>query len=84
MSAQIDLVSFRWLKNNNEVILSKNVRIKHDQEFSVLIIDPVTLEDEGNYTCIASNAEGSGKYTAHLIVKGNFILFLIFMFQYDI
>lgn len=71
VSAQTDLVSFRWLKNNKEVTLSKSVKIKHDQEFSVLIIDPVSLQDEGNYTCIASNSEGSGKYTAHLSVKGN-------------
>lgn len=71
VSAQTDLVSFRWLKNNQEVALSKSVKIKHDQEFSVLIIDPVSLQDEGNYTCIASNSEGSGKYTAHLSVKGN-------------
>lgn len=70
VSAQTDMVTFRWLKNNKEISLSKSVRIKHDQEFSVLIIDPVSLEDEGNYTCIASNAEGSAKYTAYLSVKG--------------
>lgn len=64
------IVSFRWLKNGKELELSKNIRIKNDQEFSVLIIDPSDLNDEGNYTCVATNSYGSGKYTAYLSVKG--------------
>lgn len=68
-------VSFRWLKNGKNIDTSDHVRIKDDQEFSVLIIDSSNLDDEGNYTCLASNSYGTGKHTAYLSVKGkNFVL----------
>lgn len=70
VSQQTDPVSFKWLKNDKEIEVSNNVRIKGDQEFSMLIIDPANLDDEGNYTCIASNVYGSTRHTAHLSIKG--------------
>lgn len=84
VSQQTDVTSFKWLKNGKEVDVSKNVRIKDDQEFSILIIDPANLEDEGNYTCVASNSFGSGRYTAHLSVKGkhNFNIYIYLKHSY--
>lgn len=69
-------ISFRWLKNGKEIDSSNHIRIKDDQEFSVLIIDPSNLEDEGNYTCLASNPHGTGRHSAYLSIKGNFLNFI--------
>ncbi|CAL1281289.1 unnamed protein product [Larinioides sclopetarius] len=63
-------INFVWLKNGLEISKpDKNVKIKNDSEFSVLIMDPVSLEDNANYTCKASNTFGSDQHTAYLNVK---------------
>ena len=44
--------------------------MKLGQKSSVLMIDSVTSEHAGNYTCTARNAAASANYTAELIVNG--------------
>ncbi|GFS52408.1 titin [Trichonephila inaurata madagascariensis] len=63
-------VNFNWYKNGKEISSSeRNLKIKNDNEFSVLILDPVTLHDNANYTCKATNIHGSDQHTAYLNVK---------------
>ncbi|GFV73983.1 titin, partial [Trichonephila clavipes] len=63
-------VNFNWYKNGKEISSSeRNLKIRNDNEFSVLILDPVNLQDNANYTCKATNIHGSVQHTAYLNVK---------------
>ncbi|PRD18555.1 UNVERIFIED_CONTAM: Titin [Trichonephila clavipes] len=69
-------VNYNWYKNGKEISSSeRNLKIKNDNEFSVLILDPVNLQDNANYTCKATNIHGSDQHTAYLNVKGKVSLF---------
>ncbi|GFT23978.1 titin, partial [Nephila pilipes] len=65
-------INFNWLKDNHEISTSEeNIRISTVNEVSVLIIDPVTPENSGNYTCSATNLMGNDKFTTSLKVKAS-------------
>ncbi|XP_071041660.1 cell adhesion molecule Dscam1 isoform X5 [Parasteatoda tepidariorum] len=65
-------ITFNWLKNDNTISERKqNVRYETGNEISNLILDPVKLEDSGNYTCSATNSDGTDNYTAFLNVKAS-------------
>ena len=52
-------------------MVSLQVSIRSNDEYSsTLIIDHLQFHHRGNYTCTASNAAGSSKHTAELIVNG--------------
>lgn len=64
-------INFEWLKNGDKISgHAENLRINTANEVTILIVDPVTSDDSGNYTCLAKNVLGSDKYTAELQVKG--------------
>ena len=44
--------------------------MKLGQKSSVLIIDAVTSEHSGNYTCTARNHAGVANYTTEVVVNG--------------
>ncbi|PRD27171.1 UNVERIFIED_CONTAM: Hemicentin-1 [Trichonephila clavipes] len=50
-------MAFKWLKNGREIIGSNNIQIRSFPEFSTLILDSLTEEDSGNYTCVANARE---------------------------
>ncbi|XP_022238520.1 Down syndrome cell adhesion molecule-like protein 1 homolog isoform X13 [Limulus polyphemus] len=61
---------FEWLKDSvNLDIQDKNKRVLTDEKFSVLVIDPVTLLDQGNYTCKVKSKGGSVSFSTELYVK---------------
>ena len=60
---------FKWLKDSKLINLSR-VKVKTEQDYSVIVIDSVSSDDEGNYTCIASNDFGENRFTSFLKVKG--------------
>lgn len=43
-----------------------------EQEMEVLTLKTVTLEDAGEYSCVAENAIGASRYSAWLTVKGTY------------
>lgn len=64
-------LSFRWDKNGEEIDEKLiNGRIENSEDYSVLILNDVKLESNGNYTCSAQNPIGITKQTATLQVKG--------------
>lgn len=76
-------VIFEWLKNGIKITGAEdNIRISNSDELSGLILEPVHLDDSGNYTCSASNANGNDKYTAVLNVKGNYFILLFSIYSF--
>ncbi|XP_054724333.1 cell adhesion molecule DSCAM-like [Uloborus diversus] len=58
---------FSWQKNNK--ILKRSVSINTQEKVSTLLIDPVTKESTGNYTCIVSNVFGKNSFSSYLSVR---------------
>ncbi|XP_050441202.1 cell adhesion molecule Dscam2 isoform X2 [Adelges cooleyi] len=65
-------VMFTWMKNGGEgkSDLGQGTTTRHHDEYSSsLIIEHITANNAGNYTCIATNAAGEEKYTVPLTVN---------------
>lgn len=63
---------FHWLKDGKELSDSENIRLKHNNDFSVIVVDPVELSSEGNYTCKATDGKNIVEYSSSLQVEGEF------------
>ncbi|XP_053213912.1 obscurin-like isoform X4 [Panonychus citri] len=59
----------KWFKDGQPVKLDDRVKIVDKDETHSLVIDPVKLEDAGNYTCIVSNS--CGQQTGQSVVTVN-------------
>lgn len=64
-------MDFKWLKNGKELTSGyQNIRIISVGLMSNLVIDPLSAEDSGNYTCVVSARGMTGSYTTYLDVLG--------------
>lgn len=61
---------FEWLKDGHEIKENENIKIQNLMDSSLFIIQSVTSQSTGNYTCIVKNNAGSDRFTAELIVSG--------------
>ena len=52
-----------WKKNGKELKSEKNVKIVADKKSHQLIIEDVTIEDGGEYSCVAGDVSTSAKLT---------------------
>ena len=63
-------VNFRWERNGKSILGTGNEIIRRLDEYSAaLVIEHITSDHSGNYTCIASNIAGSEKFTVPLTVN---------------
>lgn len=63
-------ITFEWLKNGKILTKIENrLTIRNEDMFSVLEIRDLTLDDVGNYTCLAKNTFGSDQYTSSLVIR---------------
>lgn len=64
-------MTLKWLKDGQEVS-PRSVSVSVLSAFtSVLMVESLTQEHHGNYTCEASNEAASATETAQLVVNGN-------------
>ncbi|KAG8187814.1 hypothetical protein JTE90_001188 [Oedothorax gibbosus] len=61
-------VEFKWLRNGKEISKGLNVDIRTFSDFSNLVIDPLTEDDSGNYTCVATSKGRTASFTTSLKV----------------
>ncbi|XP_035232059.1 Down syndrome cell adhesion molecule-like protein Dscam2 [Stegodyphus dumicola] len=59
---------FEWLKDGKEVKEAAHIKIQSVLDSSFLVIQSVTSESSGNYTCIVKNSYGSDRFTSSLTV----------------
>lgn len=64
---------FQWYKDGQLLQDSENIRLKNEKDFSVIIIDPVGYNSEGNFTCKAITDKSSTSHSAMLQIQGNCI-----------
>lgn len=63
-------VTFSWTKNGNVLTDNARIRISFDADLSVLTIRNTSVEDAGNYTCVAKNLFSESRETTGLFVEG--------------
>lgn len=65
-------MTFKWLKNGREIATTNNIQVRSFPEFSTVIIDSLSVDDAGNFTCVASNRGFTESFTTVLQVLGKF------------
>ena len=65
-------------KNGKELKSEKNMKIVADKKSHQLIIEDVTIEDSGKYSCVANDVSTSAKLT----VEDQDVLLLVIMEKY--
>lgn len=71
-STTSEKVDFKWLKNGKEIVKSNKITVRSfpDLFYSNLIIDPLSEDDSGNYTCLATARGISESFTTIFEVLG--------------
>ncbi|XP_055939792.1 cell adhesion molecule DSCAM-like isoform X4 [Argiope bruennichi] len=67
-TVRTDDIKFQWFKDGQLVTESGNIRLKSSNEFSIIIIDPVEINSEGNYTCKAADSKNAASHSTQLQV----------------
>nr|XP_042905542.1 Down syndrome cell adhesion molecule-like protein 1 isoform X2 [Parasteatoda tepidariorum] len=63
-------IKFSWFKNHKEIISDfSTFKISSLNDASILTIEQVSLDDTGNYSCIAKNSFGNDTALATLVVE---------------
>ncbi|KAG8172952.1 hypothetical protein JTE90_005601 [Oedothorax gibbosus] len=61
-------LQFQWMKNGQNIDKSPNVQIRSYTDSSMILIDPLTEDDSGNYTCVVKSDFWTDSFTAPLVV----------------
>lgn len=64
-------IKFEWLKNGQILHPSPKIGIGSSEWSSTLVLKSISALDAGNYTCRASNSQGSSQSNSILVVEGN-------------
>lgn len=84
--------SVRWYKDGVNITTNSRYKFEYTQDGCVvLVLENVTADDQGVYSCTAQNSEGSAETVAQLFIKGKYyidvitcVCFLPFLFLHYI
>ncbi|XP_025016016.1 Down syndrome cell adhesion molecule-like protein Dscam2 [Tetranychus urticae] len=63
-------IHFKWFKDAQPIENSETIRIESlTRDSSVLIIDPITVKHNGNYTCVLSNNFGKDSSSIQISIE---------------
>ena len=63
-------LKFEWYKNNEKITNSLRSKVLEQENFSVLTLKNLILDDSGKYSCLASNYDGQDSTMTVLMVQG--------------
>lgn len=64
------VISIKWLKNENEIYPNQKYQISFIDSVATLEIVNSTVDDSGDYVCVASSEAGSNRCSSTVTVKG--------------
>jgi hypothetical protein len=63
-----------WHRNDMTIQAGPRLSFVHEGNFYCVDVAPVTVEDQGHWTCMAENRSGRSSCTSHLNVLGKYII----------
>ena len=68
-------LTFHWMKNGHKILDDDNdhIHIRKDNLMSTLLIENLSSNDSGNYTCSVNNRGGFDSQSSYLNVQGFFV-----------
>lgn len=73
-----DEVQFDWFLNGKRVVPTENVYINQHEDSSMINVRSMSLEQSGEYHCVASNRLGKDDRSAIIRLDGNFWILIQF------
>ncbi|KAG8173632.1 hypothetical protein JTE90_000473, partial [Oedothorax gibbosus] len=61
-------LQFQWMKNGKIIDKSSTIEIRSYTDSSMIVIEPLTETDSGNYTCVVKSDFMTDSFTASLVV----------------
>lgn len=68
------IITFKWFKDEMEITSGPKYTITADDLVASMEIVNCTVEDSGDYVCVASSEAGSDRCSSTITVKGLFNL----------
>ncbi|KAJ8319891.1 hypothetical protein KUTeg_001478 [Tegillarca granosa] len=59
-----------WYRNGKEFVPTPNVSMSYDEETAILNIKKITMDQEGEFKCVAKNSAGEAECIAQVTVEG--------------
>uniref|UniRef100_A0A4W3JJV4 Uncharacterized protein n=1 Tax=Callorhinchus milii TaxID=7868 RepID=A0A4W3JJV4_CALMI len=70
--------TFKWQKNDEDVMPSSRLAVHKSKGASVLIIKDVSRSDSGFYNLIAENSSGIASQKVHVVIMGPYLFLYLF------
>ena len=69
-------LNFKWFKDGEIIYKTETIRIEQlTRDSSLLVIDPISVKHNGNYSCLISNNYGQDSTSILIGIEGNSFFF---------
>lgn len=66
------VISIKWLKNGSEIVSGHRHTMSFDSSIATLEIESCSVDDSGEFVCVASSEAGRDQCSSSITVKGQF------------